>query len=51
MAKAKSKDPEIEIKANLGDPEKWKQWTKECGQDKANKSSHSAAGASGRCIF
>lgn len=51
MATKKSDNPDIEIKANLGDPEKWKKWAKECGQDKANKSSHSAAGASGGLYF
>lgn len=43
MAKAKSKNPDIEIKANLGDPEKWKEWSKECG--KRNSTQHGTAGA------
>ena len=29
MPKTKSKNPDIEIKANLGDPEKWKEWSKD----------------------
>lgn len=44
MAKAKSKNPDIEIKANLGDPEKWKEWTKECGKN-SKSAQHGTAGA------
>lgn len=51
MAKAKSKDPDIEIKANLGDPEKWKKWSKDWDKNSASKSSHGAAGASGGLYF
>lgn len=43
MAKSKSKNPDIEIKANLGDPEKWKEWSKECGKN--SSSTHGTAGA------
>ncbi len=44
MAKAKSKNPDIEIKANLGDPEKWKEWSKECGKNNSS-AQHGTAGA------
>lgn len=44
MAKSKSKNPDIEIKANLGDPEKWKEWSKECGKNNSG-AQHGTAGA------
>ena len=43
MPKKKSNDPDIEIKANIGDPEKWKEWSK--NWDKKNSSTHGTAGA------
>ncbi len=44
MEKTKSKNPDIEIKANLGDPEKWKEWSKECGKNNSG-AQHGTAGA------
>lgn len=43
MPKKKSNDPDIEIKANIGDPEKWKEWSK--NWDKKSSSTHGTAGA------
>lgn len=43
MPKTKSKNPDIEIKANLGDPGKWKEWSKDW--DKKQSASHGTAGA------
>ena len=43
MAKSKSGNPDIEIKANLGDVEKWKEWRK--SWDKKSSTSHGTAGA------
>ena len=44
MAKAKSKDPEIQIKAKINGSEEWKEWGKEWDKKSAN-SSHGTAGA------
>lgn len=43
MPNKKSNDPDIEIKANIGDPEKWKEWSK--SWDKKSSTSHGTAGA------
>jgi hypothetical protein len=47
MAKSKSNNPEIEIKAKLGDSEKWKEWAKDCKDwdSRGSKSTHGTAGA------
>lgn len=44
MAKSKSNKADIEIKANIGDPEKWKEWSKECGKN-SRGAQHGTAGA------
>jgi len=38
-------EPEIEIKARLGDSEEWKELIKECSKTKAPRASHGTAGA------
>ena len=43
MAKAKSKDPEIQIKAKISDAKKWKEWRKQ--MDKNKGSNHASGGA------
>jgi hypothetical protein len=44
MAK-ESTDPEIEIKAKLGDSEQWKKWSKDWEKNKKVSTSHGTAGA------
>ena len=43
MAKAKSKDPEIQIKAKNIDADKWKEWSKK--MDKGSGPNHASGGA------
>ena len=38
-------EPEIEIKARLGDTEEWKKLLEECGKKKPSSTSHGTAGA------
>ena len=44
MAKAKSKDPEIRIKAKNIDGDKWKEWSKKM-DSKGGNSNHASGGA------
>ncbi len=45
MPKAKSHNPEIEIKANFGDSEEWKKWMKDCKNKPSSNAYHGSAGA------
>lgn len=47
MAKAKTDDLDIEIKANLKDAEKWRKWAK---SQKKNKSTSGGVGGAVYCI-